>query len=90
MQWHTNVHYGTLHKGSNSTENVRKKKNIFIDVIGAPVSQWVKHWPTDLTVSDSSPTPCKFFSNINGVPLHTAFHYHLPFVLMTEMLLKRM
>ena len=35
----------------------------------APVAQWVKRWPTDLVVLE-------IFSIVNGVPLHTGFHYH--------------
>ena len=43
--------------------------------LGAPVSQWVKSWPTDLAVPSSIPTRGEIFSTVNGVPLHTAFHY---------------
>ena len=53
-----------------------------IRIPGAPVAQLVKRWPTDLAdrvrssleVKSSQPT-------VNGVPLHTAFHYHLNIVL---------
>ena len=38
---------------------------------GAPVAQWLKRWPTDLAV----PTRDEIFSTVNGVPLHTAFHF---------------
>ena len=48
---------------------------------GAPVAQWVKRWPTDLAVPSSIPARGEIFSTVNGVPLHTAFHYHLPIVL---------
>ena len=41
----------------------------------APVAQWVKRWPTDLVVVSLSPAGGEIFSAINGVPLHTAFHY---------------
>ena len=44
---------------------------------GSPVAQWVKRWPTDLAVTGST----EIFSIVNGVPLHTAFHYHTPIVL---------
>ena len=48
---------------------------------GAPVAQWVKRWPTDLAVPSWIPARGKIFSTVNGVPLHTSFHYHLPVVL---------
>ena len=41
-----------------------------------PVAQWVKHWPTDLAVLSLSPSQGEIFSTVNGVTLHTAFHYH--------------
>ena len=43
--------------------------------LGAPVAQWVKRWPTDLAVPNSIPTRGEIFLTVNGVPLHTAFHY---------------
>ena len=43
--------------------------------LGAPVTQWVKRWPTDLAVPSSIPTRGEIFSAVNGVPSHTAFHY---------------
>ena len=43
--------------------------------VGAPVAQWVKRWPTDLAVPSSMPARGRIFSTVNGVPLHTAFHY---------------
>ena len=49
--------------------------------LGAPVAQWVKRWPTDLAVPSSIPARGEIFSTVNGVPLHTAFQYHLPIVL---------
>ena len=49
--------------------------------LGAPVAQWVKRWPTDLAVPSSIPARGKIFSTVNGVPLHTAFHYHPSIVL---------
>ena len=50
-------------------------------VRGAPVAQWVKRWPTDLAVPSSIPARGEIFSTVNGVPLHTAFHYHPSIVL---------
>ena len=50
--------------------------------MGILVAQWVKWWPTDLEVPGSSPTRGEIFLTINGVPLHTAFHYHPPIVLL--------
>ena len=44
-------------------------------------SKWVKRQPTDLAVGSSSPTQGKIFSTLNGVPLHTAFHYQ-PVIIM--------
>ena len=49
--------------------------------IGAPVAQWVKCWPADLTNLSSSPARGKFFSTINRVPLHAAFNYQ-PLIIM--------
>ena len=43
--------------------------------LGAPIAQWVKRWPTDLAVQSSIPARGRIFSTVNGVPLHTAFHY---------------
>ena len=37
--------------------------------------------PTDLVVLGSSHAWSEIFSAINGAPLHTAFHYHLPIFL---------
>ena len=59
-------------------------------VQGALVAQWVKGWPNDQTVPSSRPAGGEIFSALNRVPLHSAFHNHLPIVLMTEILLKRM
>ena len=49
--------------------------------VGTPVAQWVKRWPTDLVVPSSSPARGEIFPTVNGVPLHTAFHY-LPLVVL--------
>ena len=54
----------------------------FMEKLGAPVAQWVKRWPTDLAVPSSCTARGEIFSTVNGIPLHTAFHYHLPIVLM--------
>ena len=43
--------------------------------VGAPVAQRVKRWPTDLAVVSSSSARGEIFSTVDGVPLHTAFHY---------------
>ena len=51
------------------------------EVQGAPVAQWVKRWPTDLAVVSSSLPEARIFSIVNGVPFHTAFHYHPSIVL---------
>ena len=48
---------------------------------GVPVAQWVKCWPIDLVVPSSIPARGEIFSTVNGVPLHTAFHYHPSIVL---------
>ena len=50
-------------------------------LLGASVAQWVKRWPTDLAVPSSIPARGEIFSTLNGVPLHTAFHYHPSIVL---------
>ena len=49
--------------------------------LGAPVAQWVKRWPTDLAVPGSILARGEIFPSVNGVPLHTAFHYYPPIVL---------
>ena len=46
-----------------------------------PLAQLVKRWPADLAVPSSIPARGEIFSTVNGVQLHTAFHYHLPIVL---------
>ena len=48
---------------------------------GAPVAQWVKRWPSDLAVPSSISARGEIFSTVNGAPLHTAFHYQPPIVL---------
>ena len=48
---------------------------------GAPVTQWIKRWPTGLAVPSSKPARGEIFSTVDKVPLHTAFHYHPPIVL---------
>ena len=42
---------------------------------GAPIAQWVKRRLAYLAVPSLSPARGEFFSTINGVQLHTAFHY---------------
>ena len=50
--------------------------------LGAPLTQWVKRWPTDLAVVSSSPARGEIFPTVYGVPLlHTAFHYQRLIVL---------
>ena len=50
--------------------------------LGAPVAQWVKCWPTDLAKwIRYLPAGAEIFSIINGAPLHTAFYYQPPIVL---------
>ena len=49
--------------------------------IGAPVALWDNRWPTDLAVPDSSAARGEILSTINGVPMHTAFHYHPSIIL---------
>ena len=41
---------------------------------GSPVAQWVKSWPADLVIPSLSPAPGEIFSNVDKIPLHTAFH----------------
>ena len=56
---------------------------------GAKVAQYVKRWPSDLALPGSSPTRGEI-STVNGVSLHTAFHYHpAHHPDMTEILMKR-
>ena len=42
-------------------------------------AQQVKRWPTNL--GSQVPARGETFSTANGVPLHIAFHYHPPIVL---------
>ena len=51
-------------------------------MLEAPVAQWVKLWPINLAVPSSNPARGKIFSIINGVSLHTVFHYHPPIAMM--------
>ena len=46
----------------------------FARTTGAPVAQWVSEPSSILTQGN-------FFSSVNGVPLHIAFHYHPNIVL---------
>ena len=55
--------------------------HLVFPLYGAPVAQWVKCWPTDLVVPCSSPTRDEIFSTVNRVPVHRAFQYHLPIIL---------
>ena len=41
----------------------------------APVTQWAKRRPTDPAVTSSCPARGEIFSIVNGVQVHTAFHY---------------
>ena len=50
-------------------------------LLGGLAAQWVKRGPTDPMVQGSCPTRREIFSTLNGVPLHTSFHYHLPIIL---------
>ena len=46
--------------------------------IGAPVAQWLRYWssgPTSILARG------EIFSTVNGAPLHKAFHYQPPIVL---------
>ena len=38
----------------------------------------------DLAVTGSSPAGCELFSTVNGIPLHTDFHYHPSIVLICD------
>ena len=53
----------------------------------APVDQRAKRWPTDLADVGSSLIEDEIFSNVNGLPLHTALSTFHPDL--TEILLKR-
>ena len=52
-----------------------------IESLGTSVAYLVKHWPAEVVVSGSIPAGGRIYNHINGVPLHTAFHYHLPVIL---------
>ena len=51
---------------------------------GAPLAQQFKRWPADLEVpgSRSAWPEAGIFSIVSGVPLHTAFHFRPPIVLL--------
>ena len=42
----------------------------------APAAQCVKRWPADLAITGQG----EIFSTVNGVSLHTTFHYNPPMV----------
>ena len=48
---------------------------------GRGVAQLDKRWPANLGVPSSSSARSELFSAVNGVPMHKAFHYHQPIVL---------
>ena len=50
----------------------------------APVAKNAKHWPADLAVPGSYPAEGGILVSVNGVPLHTAVHYHPPFVIYNQ------
>ena len=58
-----------------------KIKSLGVFIPNTLVAQWVKRWPFDLAVPSSSPARGEIFLTVNGVPSHTAFHYHPPIVL---------
>ena len=75
-------------------------QQILIASISRPTIQYkyfTEFLPTDLEVPSTSPTRGEIFSTVNGIPLHTAFHYHPSIVLispthhpdMTEIMFKR-
>ena len=68
-------HEGILLKQNNL---LPEEQIISFQSCGAPLAQWVKHWPVDLAVSSSSPARGGIFTTVNGVLLHTVFHYQFP------------
>ena len=48
---------------------------------GGPVAQWIKRWPTGLAAPGTRRVRGELFLIVNGVPLHTAFHYRPPIAL---------
>ena len=65
-----------------SIEKVLHAKNReALGVSGVSVARWVNGWPTDLAVASLGPARGEICSTVNGVPLHTAFQYHPPIVL---------
>ena len=46
--------------------------------VGVPVAL---RWPTGLAIPGPTPARGEIFSVVNGVQLHTAFHYHPPIFL---------
>ena len=58
------------------------KENYFESSSKPQEPRWLS-WPTDLAVPGSIPAQKEIFSTVNWVPLHTAFHYHPPIVLIS-------
>ena len=56
-------------------------ETFYISIEGVPVAQWVEPWPTDIAVPVWALPEAEIFSVIKDVTLHTAFHYHLPIML---------
>ena len=45
---------------------------VSLEPVGAPVAQWVKHWPSDLVVVSLSPAAGgEILSAVNGVSFHS-------------------
>ena len=51
-----------------------------LEMLGAPVAQWVKRWPTDLAVTSSSPARGEDLLNRTRDSIAQVFHYHPPIV----------
>ena len=65
------------------------RTQLFLVLWGAPVDHCVKRWPIGLAVLSSIPARGEIFLTVNGVPLHTAFHYQSPIVLIWQNTVKK-
>ena len=70
LSFKADLDFGELFGRENPISRLNNTRMVYrLTVLGAPVVQWVKRWPTDLAVESSS--PARIFSIVNGVPLHS-------------------
>ena len=65
-----------------SSYNLNDPNSLILSNLRGPEAQYAERWPVDLTAHVQAPVKAEIFPIINGVPLHTVFHYHPPIFLM--------